>query len=90
MKYVRCFAVGGALLMAGSLSSSALAKAMEAARKTQTSESFSAIRFQHCEAHIEHMVPGSESRIDVNVPSITGAQTVDASHSADAWITSLE
>jgi hypothetical protein len=62
--------------MAGSLKSSALAKAMEAVRKTRISESISAIRFRHCDFHIGHTVPGPESRIDVNVPSITGARSV--------------
>lgn len=90
MKHVRSFAVGGVLLIAGSLTSSALAKAMEAAGKTQISESISAIRFQHCDVHTEDTVPRPESRIDVNVPSITGAQTVDVSHSIDANTVALQ
>ena len=27
-----------------------------------------------------------ETKIDVNVPAITGAQTVDSTHAIDAWI----
>ncbi len=85
MKNARCFAVGGVLLLAASLTSSAIVKAIEAARETQPGESISAMTFRHCDVHVEHTVPAPESRIDVNVPAITGAQKVDVSHSVDAW-----
>jgi hypothetical protein len=84
MKYDRRIAVGGVLLLIGSLTSSALTKAMEAEQKTQISESISAIKFEHCDVHVDQSMP---ARVDANVPAITGAQTVDVSHNIDAWIT---
>jgi len=77
----RTVAIGGVLLLAASLTGSALKAA-----KIEVVESIHVPQFLHCDVHVEHLVPAPESRPDVNVPAITGARTVDASHSADAWI----
>lgn len=85
MKNARCFAVGGVLLLGASLTGVAFAKAM-ASEATRPGKSISATIFQHCDLHTEDSVPAPESRPDVNVPAITGAQTVNMSHGADTWI----
>lgn len=82
----RGFAVAGVLLLGASFAVSCIAKELEAAEESKPIEFISASKFRHCDLHTEHSVPASESRIDVNVPSITGAQTVDKTHSVDARI----
>ena len=63
-------AVGGVVLFAFSLTTEALAEKLKV---TDLS-------------HMHAEIPAAEPRLTLTVPSVTGAQTISVSHSADAYI----
>jgi hypothetical protein len=76
MKSRRSFTAAGVVMMGASLTGSAYGKALQGPKISQSEQSVAPIEFKKCPAEIHQDIPAPESRIDVNVPSITGAQAV--------------